>query len=276
MNYRWSDNDKRWGPFIFSKNENKVWAITLESSGEDEDLFTIFRISFSHQTFIIVMKPWLKSYKRLVRYKSRQIPDAPTIENSIHVPIGPVIEKSYIEEIKREYGFSLHEEMWFFQLFWGPQENNWPSDIGWYYSCFIPWLDRRHIRVSFYDTNGNHFYTVPDNESMYDYMPKKNNCPKKNFSFIDFDGEEISASTIIEEREWQRGTGWFKWLSLFYRPIIHRSLDIEFSKETGEKKGSWKGGIVGHSIEMLSNELHEDAFKRYCLQNKMTFKGELT
>jgi hypothetical protein len=260
MNYRWSDNDKRWGPFIFSKNENKVWAITLESSGEDEDLFTIFRISFSHQTFIIVMSPWIKPYKKLVTYTTKETFN------------GPIIEKSYIKEIRREYGFSLHEEMWFLQLFWGPQEDIWPSDIGWQYSTFIPWLDRQHIRVSFYDSEGKHFYTAIDNESIYDY---RNNCPKKNFSFIDFDGEEISASTVIEEREWRRGTGWFKWLSIFCKPIIYRYLDLEFSKETGERKGSWKGGTTCHSIEMLPNELHEDAFKRYCLQNKMTFIGEL-
>lgn len=36
--------------------------------------------------------------------------------------------------------------------------------------------------------------------------------------------------------------GWFKWLSWFGRPKIRRSLDIQFSSETGPEKGSWKGG----------------------------------
>ena len=45
---------------------------------------------------------------------------------------------------------------------------------------------------------------------------------------------------------------------------IRRSLDLEFSGETGPEKGSWKGGTVGTGIEMLPGELHEAAFRRYC------------
>ena len=44
--------------------------------------------------------------------------------------------------------------------------------------------------------------------------------------FNDFDGEFLTAKTRIEERQWELGTGWFKWLSRFHKPIIHRSLDI--------------------------------------------------
>lgn len=35
----------------------------------------------------------------------------------------------------------------------------------------------------------------------------------------------------------------------------------------GPEKGSWKGGTIGHSIEMLPDELHEAAFRRYCDQD---------
>ena len=44
-------------------------------------------------------------------------------------------------------------------------------------------------------------------------------------------------------------------------------------KETGSKKGSWKGGTIGHGIDMLPGELHEGAFRRYCLAHKMKFIG---
>lgn len=33
----------------------------------------------------------------------------------------------------------------------------------------------------------------------------------------------------------------------------------------------WKGGTTGHAINMLSGELHEAAFRRYCAENNMTF-----
>lgn len=35
---------------------------------------------------------------------------------------------------------------------------------------------------------------------------------------------------------WRTILGWFKWLSWFGRPKIRRSLDIQFSSETGTKR----------------------------------------
>jgi hypothetical protein len=83
----------------------------------------------------------------------------------------------------------------------------------------------------------------------------------------------LSAKTRIEEREWRYGRGWFKWLSWFRQPKVWRALDIDFSGETGEEKGSWKGGTMGTSIGMLPGELHESAFRRYCAEHNMTFIG---
>jgi hypothetical protein len=45
-----------------------------------------------------------------------------------------------------------------------------------------------------------------------------------------------------------------------------RSLSISFKAEVGPEKGSWKGGMMGHSIEMLAGESQEQAFRRYCEQ----------
>ena len=67
------------------------------------------------------------------------------------------------------------------------------------------------------------------------------------------------------------GTKSFKWLSWFVAPKISRSLMLQFQKETGRRKKSWKGGTVGHSIRMLPGELHESAFRRYCQEHDMTF-----
>ena len=112
------------------------------------------------------------------------------------------------------------------------------------------------MKIDFTTKSGNDKYAY--HQSLIDL------CPTKTFAFTDFDGEQLTAKTRIEERQWELGTGWFKWLSHFHKPIIHRSLDIDFSGETGRRKGSWKGGICGTSIEMLPGELHEAAFKRYC------------
>lgn len=129
-----------------------------------------------------------------------------------------------------------------------------------------------------YDLQGNHFWTEPprkkgervDSNSWYQ---AKGSCPTQTFSFADFDGEMLTVNTRIEEREWLFGTGWFKWLSWFHQPKIRRSLDLEFSGETGKRKGSWKGGTIGHSIDMLPEEHHQSAFQRYCAAHEMTYKG---
>lgn len=89
-------------------------------------------------------------------------------------------------------------------------------------------------------------------------------CLACYFKFQDFDGQMIIATCMIEEREWHRGRGWFQWLKYFYKPKIRRSLDLKFSEEVGPEKGSWKGGTVGHGIDMLPGETPEMAFRRYC------------
>ncbi len=54
---------------------------------------------------------------------------------------------------------------------------------------------------------------------------------------------------------------------------MSRYLDLDFSAEVGRRKGSWKGGTLGHAIEMVTGEAHEAAFRRYCDQNDLTFIG---
>jgi hypothetical protein len=95
-------------------------------------------------------------------------------------------------------------------------------------------------------------------------MAIEESCPKVHFGFEDYDGELIIATCNVEEREWLFGTGWFKWLSLFRAPKIRRSLNLQFSAEVGPQKKSWKGGTVGHGIDMREGETPEQAFRRYC------------
>jgi len=126
---------------------------------------------------------------------------------------------------------------------------------------------RRQVRSSLYGLNGEFFATLPHSRLGYDYEKSKKieeSCPTVKFEFDDYDGQRIIVTTKIEEREWHFGTGWFKWLSWFRKPKISRSLDLRFSDEVGPEEGSWKGGTIGHSIEMMDDELHEAAFRRYC------------
>ena len=174
---------------------------------------------------------------------------------------------------RREWGFRLSEG--FLQVFFGPQTHDSSTTRDW--CTHLPWTQWRFVRESFYGLDGELLRTFSDRESrgwanISAKIEYEETVPKRTFSFRDYDGEQIEATTHIEEFEWRFGEGCFKWLSVFRKPKIRRSLDITFSKEVGRQKGSWKGGTIGHSIEMLPGELHAEAFARYCVEHKLALQ----
>jgi hypothetical protein len=58
------------------------------------------------------------------------------------------------------------------------------------------------------------------------------------------------ATITVEEREWR--PRWFRWTNIFAK--IRTDIDIEFSGEVGEREGSWKGGTIGCSWDLLPGE----------------------
>lgn len=231
---RWSGNDHNFGPFMFSADKTDRFGVMFDTGGSiSEDRDDGAHVRFHARLFVVIV-------------------EVPSI-------------------LKRgcEYGAFWSET--YVHAHYGQQTFDSLTDKS---KCWsIPWLDWRHVRHSVYGLSGEHVATQDDGASFHEWFEMRRACPTISFEFDDFDGERIVAKTHIEEREWRLGTGWFKWLSFFRAPRIHRSLDSEFSKETGERKGSWKGGTIGHSIEMKRGELHESAFRRYCGEHKMTFLG---
>jgi hypothetical protein len=264
---RWGDNDRYLGPFTYARDTH--WCplgIVMNSGDGDERRKCQIRFSAFGHTLIAALPPIIRPWRRKIVVTSW---DAATVAR-----LG---RDWYWDAHPREYGFSCSEGH--FNLYLGRQTGDSSTEQRW--STFLPWTQWRHIRHNFYGLAGEHYWTEPTSRkgsklggpnNWYDvYRAAKDACPSQTFAFADFDGEALTVRTIIEEREWRFGTGWFKWLSLFRKPKISRSLDLEFSGETGKRKGSWKGGTVGHSIEMLSGELHKDAFRRYCDEHEMTF-----
>lgn len=261
---RWSDNDQRFGPFTFSWTGPKGYRSTalVLSSTDDEDCGCSLRLSLPWFTFIVALPSWAL---RAERHKVTPGWDAATIER-----LG---RDWYWNVIKREFGFSYSEG--FLQIYLGRQTHDSSSTQSW--SCFLPWTQWRFVRHSIYGLNGSLFAHLPQvrwndpQREAVDALEKA--CPTVTFAFKDFDGEALTAKTRIDEREWLFGEGWFKWLSLFRKSKVSRDLTITFSGETGPRKGSWKGGTIGHAIEMRPGELHWAAFMRYCAENKMVFGG---
>ncbi|MDX0250281.1 hypothetical protein GOC31_16355 [Sinorhizobium meliloti] len=262
---RWGDNDRHLGPILFARDRSYKHLALLISSGHDEDAGCRLRFSCYGFTIIVGLPQIIKPHVSWV-----------DLSNHEWATPGRDGRKGYTQIDEREYGFSVHEGHLSVSL--GRKTNDSSTEQRW--GCFLPWTQWRFVRQSRYDLEGKPFWT----EQAADRLGKgidtyrasreaKERCPSASFEFEDFDGERLQAKTTIDEAEWKFGEGCFKWLSLFRRAKVRRSLDIEFSGETGQRKGSWKGGTIGHSIEMLPGELHEAAFRRYCAEHDMTFVG---
>lgn len=255
---RWSgDRDRYFGPMTFSKDEHfRQIAVMLGSGDGDDYPGCRLRLSAAGWTVILALPQILKPWRRWVDLSSREWSKPP---------------HGYWDTGEREYGFEITGGHLSIGL--GRVTNDSSTEQRWGY--FLPWTQWRHVRHSYYHPTGEHYWTEPENRWRSDTMEAdermREGVPSMSFEFLDFDGEALTATAQIEEREWRFGEGWFKWLSFFRRPCIKRSLDLRFSGETGERKGSWKGGTIGHGIEMLPGETPDLAFRRYCAENSMTF-----
>ncbi len=259
---RLTDNDFCFGPLTFARTSWSPWRFVWSSGGsEDEDGFRNFVVLYAMGC---VLRMTLPNMLRPFRVRHTANWDAATVAR---------LGRDWWEETyPREYGFSLHEG--FLRVFFGPQTGDSSTTRDW---CkFLPWTQWRHVRFSLYTPDGEHFWTEQGKGSLLGTSSKidaRKECRKAVFLMEDFDGASVTATCQIEEREWRFGEGCFSWLSLFRRRRIVRSLDIEFSAEVGPEKGSWKGGTVGHGIEMLFGETPQDAFRRYCKKDHRSRSG---
>lgn len=261
---RWSDNQTSKGPFTYSRDTlGRPFGIVLDS-GEGEYPGCHLRLRGFGHTLIIELPQVIKPWRRWV--------------DTSHYSWSTNPRGGYWDEYSNEYGFILSDG--FLQVYLGPQTDDSLTTKSW--NKFLPWTQWRFVRETWYDEAGEHAHTIRQSAKRGAMISErvefemKGNLPKVAFLFSDYDGEVITATTCISESEYRLGEQWFKWLSLFSRPRIHRSLDLKFSKEVGREKGSWKGGTTGHSIELMPGELHESAFIRYCQQHKLTFIGTLS
>lgn len=245
---RWGSNDKYWWRFTFSKNQYSTIGAYIQS-GDEEEKSCFFLVSAFNRTIILRLPEIIKPHREWV----------PTG----YYPWAKTPVDGYFEISPRQYGFTIFDSD-YLSVFFGRQTDDSKTEQRW--SCFLPWTSWRHVRYSLYDLEGKHF---SDKEADRDTVPKL------KFLVQDYDGEKVVATVHIEEREWRLGTGWFKWLSLFKKPKIRRSLSIEFSSGIGPRKDTWKGGTTGHSIDLLPGELHEAALKRYCEQESVRNRAPL-
>lgn len=180
----------------------------------------------------------------------------------------------YFKYIPKNYGISFCDT--YFNITYGIQ--SYDSDIksqsiGW----FVPWLTYTYLGITYFNIDGSIHKWIPSKKDDFELTREaQQEVSKAAFLVKDFDGELVTAICHIQERQWHRGTNSFSWLKYLMKNQITKSLDIEFSTGIGKRKASWKGGITGHSIELLENEFPVTAMKRYCEKYDLTFVKQLT
>lgn len=256
---RLTDNDHTWGPFTLARWA-KNFAIEFSTGDREEE-------SRNRNQLLFIAFGWALRIT------------LPNLVPCASEKVFPGWDEATVKRLGRNYYFNTWNRrfgIWlsdmgngydYLQVKYGRSTYDSSTDKHW--GRHLPWKQWKHIRHSVYTPNGVHFYTEPERKHRQhrDWQKDfeiRDKCPTICFGFEDFDGEMIVATCRVEEREWHRGEGWFTWLKWFYRPKIHRSLDLKFNKETGPEKGSWKGGTIGTGCEMLPGDTPEMAFRRFC------------
>lgn len=255
---RLTDNDKTFGPLTIGKTDWKAYRL-IYSAGNNEDYPREKgnKITFYFNGFVarLSLPEIIKPYRLTVKAKYW---DEETIKR--------MGRDWYYEYFDKEYGISYSSN--FLQLYYGTQSDGSYHDgvpekrMSW----FLPWGEYRYVEERYYGVNEEVIYEAKDKYELKLNHNIKETIPTVDYLIEDYDGKQIVAKTIVQYRRWQKGRKPFQWLAWFRKDTVTKSVEITFTEEVGTDKGSWKGGLIGTSIEMLPNESRINAFKRYCDQ----------
>ena len=285
---RLTDNDKHCGPITYGKTTFNATRLVLSSEGGEGNDDDEIRTTLTLYIFGYVFRIFLGNLIKRVTYKVKANWDPATIAR---------LGRNYYEyHFAKEYGFSLHEG--FLQVFYGLQnkhnhhthvdeegfityklsdENKKYTPIQHKSWCaHLPWTQWRIVSYCVYDDKNEIYSTISDQKGLkgISYYDIKKDCPPMVFVLKDYDDTEIIAKTVLEETVYKLGEGYFKWLSWFFKSRQYRHLDIEFNKETGPDKGSWKGGTTGISFNAENCKNHIEAMKGFCEEEHYSKNGK--
>jgi len=154
-----------------------------------------------------------------------------------------------------KWGIAIHNNT--FWLHKGGEGNMNGGSKWWTWN--IPFLTKDWVRTSILlkDDTWEHEYPRQSKDFYEDKW--KTLIKYWQYDYTDkYDGEVIPTTICVEEREWR--PKWLKWTKLFN--TVDSSINIDFSKECGKEKGSWKGGTLGCGYSLLPNEKPLDCLKR--------------
>ena len=183
----------------------------------------------------------------------------------------------FMEEIRKEYGFTFTPDG--FHIYYGIQPGNWSrndpensdhSKMFWY-----PWR-LEIVRHDLLYPNGDvyHRNTFPKKKGekyllwyeVFDNHKKNADSQTEIAKFVELDhwtkdgvNQKAKIRLTGEEREWR--PKWTRWLPIFKR--VRRVVDCNSDTELGPRAGSWKGGMMGWSVDWKEDESMKGAFWRW-------------
>lgn len=210
---------------------------------------------------LFIYLPW-KHYKKVKKEKTPSEIRKDKIEilnNKNYKPKDIYIKKLYDECDPPTYKMYFYMDQFVIAYGRKTKHFNLPWTLDWIRTSVLgknnKWYHktRKNRNMDFWDKNkwkDKLFYETHP----YTYITKDNNIQK------------CLATIRVTEREWR--WYWFKWLKLTRK--IRKDIEIEFSDDIGEKKGSWKGGVLGCSYSMKKNETPYECLKR--MENERKFE----
>lgn len=153
-------------------------------------------------------------------------------------------------------------DSWGFSWNWDADNHGADIHLNWGARCRIvhlPW-DRVHVRSDMLCDDGIWRKAIGSWEWKEGDPVKA--VEKYPYRYVCRNGtvqDDIEATISVGEMEWRwRALRWWP----FWPRLVRRTIDIEFSAEVGERRGSWKGGCTGCSYQMRRDETPHECLRR--------------
>ena len=161
-----------------------------------------------------------------------------------------------------KWGIAIHNNT--FWVYRGGKGNDKGGNKWWTYD--FPFINKKWMRTSVLLKDGTWANETPGNKMNFYEDSWNEKKMTYTYEYTDsYDGEVIPTTIYVDEREWR--PKWLTWTKLFRE--VRRTIDIHFSKECGRRKGSWKGGTIGCSYELLKDETPIECIKRMEKEREM-------
>ena len=248
-----SDNDKHYGPLTISSSDgtsSKYVSLNYNVFGEDGSDLSRYgnSISMNYNNFSarLILPKIVKPIWRKLR---------PSDEVT-----GPVFKA-----VSLSYGFYSFGSSVTFTF--GKTLNEFNHLVDRSATFGFPWSVDTFLRYAYYDRDWKLTFEKDVKEEEFF------TSSETKFKCLDYDGEEVIATTSIVERVYRRFSGLLKPIGYILPLKRYPALEVKFSTGVGHGKNSWKGGIIGIGIGLDRNENIAEAFKAYCLKHDMEYCG---